>query len=342
MPKANNSPQAELFDYDNPDWYKNFLLHMRYSINMQAYENFAGIVSGFLNKSLQFPPLAQTDGDDRLTSDIDQLKTQGFCRVGQLLDADQVAETRQYIDAQKIHDGWDRVPGEHDVAACPQDISVGHFQRNVMFEVPHLPHVASDPRVLARVAGFLQAPPTIQYFALWWSLAGRPAPKDAQLFHIDRHCYRFLKLFVYLTDVEMDAGPHVYVRESGYFNETMQRLGRLQREQPENAERFGKMINSQRKDDGDVADFFGSEKITYMTGRAGEAFLVNTAGFHKGLLPTNTDRLVFQALYTMLPTIKDVVEPFTLPAFHDAHQQRFSGTVPEPYARYANRLVIND
>ena len=100
------------------------------------------------------------------------------------------------------------------------------------------------------------------------------------------------------------------------------------------------MLLAQRKDDRDVVDFFGGENLIYLTGEPGEAFLVNTAGVHKGSPPRNRDRLVFETLYTMLPTIKNPVDPIYHPPFWRDHQARYGRSMSFDYLAYVNRLVF--
>jgi hypothetical protein len=78
-------------------------------------------------------------------------------------------------------------------------------------------------------------------------------------------------------------------------------------------------------------------------GRAGDAFLVDTAPIHKGLLPKNTDRLVFEVLYSLLPTIKGGVSPVTVPgAYRRYRDSAGDKAVLEPFWRYITRLVLRD
>ena len=100
------------------------------------------------------------------------------------------------------------------------------------------------------------------------------------------------------------------------------------------------MLETQRRKDEDITTFFGRENIRYIQGKAGQAFLVNTAGFHKGVLPKTENRLVFQALYTMLPTIKHGASRNKHQGYY--HAIASPGLVEEAYLRYVNRLIIDD
>jgi hypothetical protein len=118
---------------------------------------------------------------------------------------------------------------------------------------------------------------------MWWSFAGERSDKDrhtyAQQFHFDLDGYRFLKFFFYLTDVDEESGPHVYVRGS--------HRGKSLRER----------FPMRRFSDDEVIANWGEERITHVKGPKGSGFAADTFGIHKGLPPTRRDRLVFEFLW---------------------------------------------
>ena len=60
---------------------------------------------------------------------------------------------------------------------------------------------------------YFGASPVQDLVAAWWSApGGGSASAAAQMYHFDLDRPRFLKLFVYLTDVDSATGPHAYVR----------------------------------------------------------------------------------------------------------------------------------
>jgi hypothetical protein len=333
---------ARKFGYDEIEWFRDFLWHLRESLDPRNYDSIARKIETFFSERL---PLAAPDTGpeaDRAARDITNLKQLGYCRLGRMLDDDQLAEIHAHFAEKAMTDAWELVPGHFMRDEVPDAVQIGEFAPADIVPAPHLFALANSPRVLARVAGFLGVPPTIQYLAAWWSFAGRRETKGPQVFHVDRACYRFLKLFVYLTDVDVESGPHVYVTGSSDPNEWAQRLKQKGDEGPAVRARFDRMFQSTRKSDSDVADFFGADRVRAFVGKAGDAFLINTAGFHKGLLPKSRDRLIFQSLYTMLPTIKHPVDPVPLPGFFRSCMDQFGTSIDERYLRYVSRLVVDD
>lgn len=334
------TPKANFFAYDNTDWYRRFLLRLRYSLDTRAYENFANVVAGILNNELKFAPVRLPDDAGTAQTDGKIIRRDGLVSLGQLVTPGDIATIRSYLAKHTVHDGWERVPGRYPIEAVPERVHVAHFDNDILVDCPHLIYLASHPRIIARVSEYLGTPPTIHYFALWWSLANRPEPEDAQLFHIDRHCYRFVKLFVYLTDVDMETGPHCYIRGSADVNIIHNKMRELAQSDPAAHQRFKAMLGAQRKSDSDVMDFFGPDKLVYVTGNAGDTFLVNTAGYHKAYLPKARNRLAFQVLYTMLPTIKDPVKPINVPNFLETYRSYYGNCFSDDHLMYMNRLVI--
>lgn len=120
----------------------------------------------------------------------------------------------------------------------------------------------------------------------WWSApyGNGPDSDAAQMFHFDFDAPpRWLKLFVYVTPVGPDTGPHIYMRGS-------HRL----RSQPMREILSRGYV---RVSDEEIEAAFGAKNTTEITGARGTVFLADTRGFHKGKFPTAGDRLITQLIY---------------------------------------------
>jgi hypothetical protein len=158
----------------------------------------------------------------------------------------------------------------------------------VRYDVPEGDLLASEvvqellaDRSILRVAqAYLGSAPVQDLVAMWWTAASTTSSSPAaQQFHFDLDRLRFLKLFVYLTDVGPDTGPHVYVRGSHRFLPAELRADR----------RFG---------DDEVLRHYGHDRVASVTGPRGTMFLADTRGLHKGTPVIRGERLVFQLEYT--------------------------------------------
>ena len=231
--------------------------------------------------------------------------------------------------------------GRDDV---PATVNVAQYDACAVAQAPYLRDLALNPAILPVVSKYLGVPPTIPYLKSWWSLCERGRARDAQLFHVDFHDFKWVKLFVYLTDVGTNAGPHVMVRGSHNRAERQKRFDELKEQDTvENDALLETFRHANRLEDRHVEAFFGAKNLISIDGHAGEAFLVDTAAIHKGLLPKSTDRLVFQVLYSLLPTIKDEVSAVTVTGAYQRYRDSAGDkAVSEEFWRYSTRLILRD
>ena len=198
---------------------------------------------------------------------------------------------------------------------------------------PHLVDIVTHADVISAVARHLGAVPTILEYAAWWSFAGQDAAKESQLFHFDFPDHRFCLLFLYLTDVDADGGPHTIVEATHEFRHIAEARSRWPGGETEfDAWYFMKL----RKSDAEVARYVGGEAAT-LTGPAGSCFLVNTRGLHKGMRPRRSDRLVCEVIFGVTPHLDQPFEPLPLGAAETAH---IPDRLTSPPFDYVNRLFL--
>ena len=210
------------------------------------------------------------------------LDVDGFAMTPWLMTPERVEEMRRYFaghpsfNPYKPEHGTFQVPDE-----TPKGTHIAHFKPEVVVNAPHALAIANDPAVLEAVQSALGCRPTISYMAAWWSIASDEEGQHAELFHRDYDDWRFIKLFVYLTDVDAGAGPHIYVRGS---------------------HREDRLMPIRRFSDAEVeAAFGGRGRFVQFEGPAGTSFLENTFGLHRGLPARKTPRLIFQVVYCQGP-----------------------------------------
>jgi hypothetical protein len=211
-----------------------------------------------------------------------ELSEAGITMLGELLSPQACAELRDYFTERAVHDPYR--PGSatflpHGIERHP-DAHIAHHTPLDVLLAPHLLALANSPRVLNIVARFLGCKPTIGYLAVWWSYPTGKGAQQAERFHRDVDDWRFVKLFVYLTDVGPTSGPHIYVRRSS-SSKALTRIRRFE--------------------DDEVVRAFGAHNVLTMTAAAGEGFLEDTFGMHKGQPVQSGTRLIFQAVYGISP-----------------------------------------
>jgi ectoine hydroxylase-related dioxygenase (phytanoyl-CoA dioxygenase family) len=210
---------------------------------------------------------------------VRQLREEGYCILSKSLDEqmclelEQIARTAvcELIDTKSnlthsIYDESNPVAVRYEI---PEDqiIQSSAAQRIICDSSLH--EVAKQ---------YLECEPVQDLVAMWWSTSinTEASSAAAQQFHFDLDRIKFLKLFVYLSDVNENNGPHVYVPTS-------------HRNLPMLLRRDG------RHSDQEVKEQYRRE--VSVTGERGLVFLADTRGLHKGLPLESGHRLMFQTEY---------------------------------------------
>jgi hypothetical protein len=108
---------------------------------------------------------------------------------------------------------------------------------------------------------------------------------NAQYFHYDCDYKKFLKILIYLTDVNIDCGPHVFIP---YTHKKRNFLH----------------ICTERLDDESIIKNYGQFGSKIFLGNAGRIIFEDTFGFHKGTTPTNGSRAIMILEYGVPPRIQ--------------------------------------
>lgn len=129
-------------------------------------------------------------------------------------------------------------------------------------------------------AQYLGKEPKLFNVHAWWSF---PPNTDDYVhnygYHYDIDSVKFVKFFIYLTDVDLDSGPHVIVANTHKKKTWFQKRNR-------------------RLSEDQAVSSFPKEDINIMTGKAGEGFFEDTFAYHKGTTPKKP-RLIFQVEYSI-------------------------------------------
>lgn len=208
------------------------------------------------------------------------LRTQGIFDLGTLLTPEQVDDVLTWFKTRPVINHYRQEDGAFlplSDARHPDGHVANHDHVDIA-NAPHLIELANRPDILACAEAFLGCKPKITIMSAWWSYPTSKGPQHAENFHRDVDDWRFLKFFVYLTDVGPENGPHVYALNSAGSD---------------------LCPGHDRYTDEQVASAFGADNIKVITGKAGTGFLENTFGQHKGTTLQSGIRLLFQIVYGM-------------------------------------------
>jgi hypothetical protein len=282
----------------------------RHSFNIYLRNTINLIVSQFLPKSKK-----QLSGSNYLNIEkseeqiLNDLKKLGYSDLGISLSDSSIEIIKSRLVDLPCYKFDKNHKSVVDFQNISNDFQLGNYDRNDLSGISEILSIANDSKILNVTSKYLKVTPTISNINCWWSFAQRDTPKEAQFFHRDLDDFKFLKLFVYLTDVDSDSGPHIYVKGSHKSN---------------------KLNSLKRFKDEEVVKQYLDENIISFERLKGSCFIVDTYGIHKGLLPKNGNRLLLQVQYSYLPLHVENYNPVLI------------GDYPQKiFDKYINRLIIN-
>jgi hypothetical protein len=159
-------------------------------------------------------------------------------------------------------------------------------------------NLLSDHSILGVAQSYLKSSPKVEPAGLTWSTAfsNKPQNNSAQLFHFDMDRFKWLKFFIFLTDVTMETGPHVFIQKShktGGIPPALLKAG------------------YSRHTDESVSQYYSQNDIKTFIVPAGTIIAEDTRGLHKGTNLIKGDRLMLQLQFSnslfgaKLPTLED-------------------------------------
>lgn len=183
-----------------------------------------------------------------------------------------------------------------------------HIPLDYLTSFNNLLYLANDPQILLAAGSYLGCKPTLFNIIAWWSEPNATMPKGAQNFHRDYDDLKFIKYFIYITDVDMQSGPHVYV-EGSHISSKLNLIRRFS--------------------NNEVKEKFPDNNQILFTGNRGTRFIEDTRGIHKGLLPKRNRRLMLQFVYVLVP-----IGAYPLP------KSKFNNIEKGKIDEYVSRLYI--
>lgn len=232
----------------------------------------------------------------------DHLDQKGLVTLPSLVTPEWVEKILAYLDGKHVVAQGRAMPLDQ----VPPDVTIADYSLLTVLSCPLIVTLINAPEVLGLAGAYLGCCPTLSSVGLRWSFPSASDACDVQRFHRDPDDWRFLKLFVYLTDVDENSGPHVFVQGS---------------------HRSDVQIRARPYDLAHIEKNFGLEAAISVLGKRGTAFMADTAGIHMGKPPSNRPRLMLVAQYSLLPVFAFKYHPLTMR--------------PRPAVDpYVNRLII--
>jgi hypothetical protein len=205
-----------------------------------------------------------------------RLEKKGLIALPALVTPEWVDKVRAYLDGKEVVAKGKTMP----LNQITPDVTIADYSLLTVMSCPLIVALINAPEVLSLAGAYLGCCPTLSSVGLRWSFPSNAEASDVQRFHRDPDDWRFVKLFVYLTDVDESSGPHVYVQGSHRANVE---------------------IRARSHDLAQIEKRFGPDAAKTVMGPRGTAFMADTAGIHMGKPPSDRPRLMLIAQYSLLP-----------------------------------------
>ena len=191
---------------------------------------------------------------------------------------------------------------------------------------PDVQALMADPAIVATAQAYLGAEPVVDVVAMWWNTAfsDRPDAEAAQYFHFDLDRIKWVKFFIYLTDVTPESGPHYFIAKS-------HRTGGIP------AALLAK--GYARLTDEEVSTHFPPQDFIEFAAPCGTILAEDTRGLHKGQNVRTGHRLVLQIQFSN----SLFGPPYPKVAFDAMHDRNLKAMVerhPRIYSAYRSDVTI--
>jgi hypothetical protein len=204
----------------------------------------------------------------------------GFSKLPDVLSQRQIDEVINFLKDKPVFERYDKKKRTFHVDSPPLDAHTGAYGNEDIVKCPHLLEAANNPTILNVAESLLGCKPTLSNIVIWHSFPNSGEAKNSENYHRDMDDFGFIKVFVYLSEVSQDSGPHVYI-DGSHCDENFLEL--------------------RRYTDSEIESFYGKDRVRVITGRRGDSFIENTFGIHKGIVCRDNGRIVLQFEYSILP-----------------------------------------
>lgn len=247
-------------------------------------------------------PLPPTQG---ASDDLRRLRRDGLVPFAAILSSAQCQQIGAYLRDKQMTDRLN-VDNVFKLDGVPRSVRMSDYAMADVLQCPHILDVVNHPALIALATSYLGCKPTISQVAIRRAFPSDTAAVSVQRFHRDAEDWRYVKLIVFLSDVDREGGPHFFV------------LGSHLEQAP---------LRLKSHSDADIVASHGAHAIAEVTGPSGFGFVIDSAGIHKGASPTKHRRLMLQIQYSMCEGYAHEYTPVDHPDTH-----RFDG--------YINRLIL--
>jgi len=234
------------------------------------------LAAAFKPKSA-LPPSRLTDGS-AIVATVASLKRRGWDILPWRLAAADLDEIRRFAFTTPAYADDPARPVTITASQVPRDRPRYVWPISEFIRVPAVQRLVADGALHRIAQEYLGCRPALASITLWLDPA-YDGKYDAHIYHYDNDGPRFLKIFIYISDVDADTGAHTYIQGSHAHIKP---------------DRFHL---SRRYERGDLLSHYGEENEIVFAAPAGTILAEDTAGFHKGTTVRRDYRLLMQLVF---------------------------------------------
>ena len=185
----------------------------------------------------------------------------------------------------------------------PQNLQgiIYRYKPEILIQNPLIQNLMVDTSILSVAQAYIGSSLILDSINMWWSNAFKKYPDSnaAQLYHFDMDRIRWIKFFIYLTDVNTNNGPHCFIAKSHKIKGI-----------PDSVLSRGYA----RISDNDIKSIYPPERVIEFTGSAGTIIAEDTRGLHKGKVLEKGQRLILELEFSnslfgaSLPTLETFID----------------------------------
>ncbi|MDX1959906.1 MAG: phytanoyl-CoA dioxygenase family protein [Leptospiraceae bacterium] len=242
-------------------------------------------------KKFSHNSLFQTSSKDNVKKIVQNLNSDGYHILNEKLSLEIVESLKGYALKNLMEPEYSyETPEEIKVKKIifdPKNLKAirYHFTEDQIINFPEVQKLFTDTFLLSIAQEYFNCLPLADVCAFWW-LTDYSKESDVQaatMWHFDMDRIKWLKVFIYLTDVTSETGPHMFVKGSHLS-------GNIPKE----------ILNKgyARLTDEEINKHYPSEQVMEFTAPAGTIIIEDTRGLHKGKPAIKGSRLILQLQFS--------------------------------------------
>jgi hypothetical protein len=282
------------------DWFVGFLVHLQRSDSRALKASLRDILAQHTQWITNPFDLDELGLDDDLAVKNKEMEENGFTYF-QLprTQADDLLAAFHGTEVCSIDRAESHIFGPQPMVSTYTALSSEFTERQAcVLTMPAIVRLATNRHILKLVRRYLGALPRLSSMGISINQPEQKGALPSGNWHIDKGPISWLKMFVYLCDVDIETGPHAYVAGSHKDELVEQSVAAVFADQQDLRVR---LLTSQRWGDKEILAIFPGREI-YHTGAAGVAILEDTGGFHKATPVISGQRIMLTLEWSLDPS----------------------------------------